>query len=460
MKKILAIAAGCDFSRKETSLIQRRLNYLNFGLLGLCTLLKKYGNREVVMFQGEYTVERLFQTISDAEIQIERDCECVMLSIPSYYSLSWSVRFCSMLKQQCSIPIIVGGRWVVDGHKEWVFEKLKYADLIVEGFGEAFFSDYFHLPQTHMCFDGRKQAFSLLDYTILHNYRRYPPCIEVSRGCGAGCNFCADKQNRRLPNKSPDEMLCELENLDRLYGQNYSVYFEAPHFLFEPQWTDGFAYKMQQRSHRIPWRCTTRVESVPTDKRLSLLRETGLKVLDVGLESASPQQLLKMKKTSNPARYLQAAERLLEKCNEYGIWVKFNLLLYAGETRKTLEETTKWILERKDLIKSVSVSGLTHYYNMGSLKPFLALGASVPEGASLDTQGYVDLNLSPELPRDEVRRLCVQIPKLICNQRDYFDIKSICYFDNDYTYEQFLRDVDQCDPKQLPFRVEKRNAAR
>ena len=306
-----------------------------------------------------------------------------------------------------------------------------------------------------MEFDGSKQLFELLDYTILHGYHKYQPCIEISRGCGFGCDFCVDRNYMRLPNKSPQQMAIELDHLDQLYGNGYSVYFEAPHFVFDPHWVEDFCNKAQIRTYIAPWRCTTRVESVPLDGRLEQLHASGLKIIDVGLESASPLQLLRMKKTTNPKRYLDSAEKLLEKCHDHDIWVKFNLLLYAGETMETLNETIQWLSDRNELIKSVSVSGVTYYYNMGSLSSLCSLGASIVDEKSIESKGYAVLNLSPELPYEKVRQLCLQIPRMISTQKDYFDVKSISYFDIGYTYKDFLRDVAMCNPDDLPFRIER-----
>lgn len=117
---------------------------------------------------------------------------------------------------------------------------------------------------------------------------------------------------------------------------------------------------MSIRNKKIGWRCTTRVESVPINE-LKMLAETGLKVIDIGLESASFSQLVKMGKTRSPGEYLRQAEKILIESQKYGIWVKFNILLYAGETYETLNETIRWLNEYKELIKDISVSSLIYY---------------------------------------------------------------------------------------------------
>lgn len=453
MKTIIAISAGHDNTKKTDSLIRKRIRYLNYGLLGLATILKHQGNMDIIVYQADsYSVETLLNLIESSGINIAIDCECFLLSIPSYYSMSWCKRFCEIVKQRYQKRIIVGGRWVVDNHTDWVKKQLKYVDLIIEGFGEQKLAQYFDLPGWEYIPDGSTKCFDWLDYNILFDYKKYQPCIEISRGCGAGCQFCADKSNKRLRNKSIDIVMSELDYLDQIY-ERYAVYFEAPHFAFERSWVNQLCDSIRSRKRQFPWRCTSRVETVPNNL-LGMMSDAGLKVLDIGLESASHQQLINMKKTKRPEQYLDLADRLLLACAENNIWVKFNLLLYAGETYETINETVQWLVDRKELIKDVSVSSLVYYYNMDSILELQKLGASIPIGEDITKTGYVDLNLSDSINRDTAKRISIEIPKLIANQKDFYDIKAVSYFEPDYTYSEYIKDIKSCNYLDLPFSID------
>lgn len=52
-KIILSIAAGQEVSRKGENIVRRRLKYLNFGLLGLSSLIDQYSEYDVRMFQAD-----------------------------------------------------------------------------------------------------------------------------------------------------------------------------------------------------------------------------------------------------------------------------------------------------------------------------------------------------------------------------------------------------------------------
>lgn len=97
-----------------------------------------------------------------------------------------------------------------------------------------------------------------------------------------------------------------------------------------------------------------------------------MKVIDLGLESASLLQLERMQKADKPQRYLDAASKLLETCASHGIWVKVNVLLYGGETAQTLDETQRWLDAHAQYLKGVSVGPVVVYGPPSHSEEFLA----------------------------------------------------------------------------------------
>lgn len=450
-QKIIAISAGQLSYKKEMNLVRKRIKYLNYGLLGLSTILHDKLNLDIVMFQAdELLPEEFINKLIASGVDIGK-CNYMLLSIPSFYSISWCKEFCRLIKSNYNITIIAGGRWVVDGNVKWLKSKVEYIDEYIEGFGERKLFERFGGNGSEII-DGNKQCFENFDYNLLFEYERYQPCIEISRGCGAGCAFCADRVNPRLPNKSVDKIISELNALEFLYPQ-YTFYMEAPHFIFEKQWTEKLCYNLFERDRIQKWRCTSRVESIPLDM-LKSLSQAGLKVIDIGLESASSIQLRRMGKSINPKKYLEKAEQILDVCSQNNIWVKFNLLLYAGETYKTIEETEDWLYKHRAQIKDVSVSSLVYYRNMGNIEELIKEGVKIPSNHLLEEQGYLNLDLSDEISFSIAKEYLNSIPKLIANQRDFYDIKSIAYFPFNYTYNEFISDVKKCNICDLPFSVD------
>lgn len=135
-QKIIAISAGQLSHKKKSNPIRNKVKYLNYGLLGLVTLLYEKMNLDIVMFQAdELLPEEFVDKIIRAEKNIEK-YNYMLLSIPSFYSVSWCREFCGIIKKNYDITIIAGGRWVVDGNTQWLKGKIGYIDEYVEGFGE------------------------------------------------------------------------------------------------------------------------------------------------------------------------------------------------------------------------------------------------------------------------------------------------------------------------------------
>lgn len=80
-----------------------------------------------------------------------------------------------------------------------------------------------------------------------------------------------------------------------------------------------------------------------------------MKVIDLGLESASIIQLSRMKKKYKPKVYLKKASKFIKECHNNNIKTKINIMLYAGENEKTINETKQWLREHRDYIYGVSV---------------------------------------------------------------------------------------------------------
>ena len=111
-------------------------------------------------------------------------------------------------------------------------------------------------------------------------------------------------------------------------------------------------------------------------------------------------------------------------------------------------------MKYKDYIKDVSAGSLVYYYNMTNLSELVELGASLPPDQNLEENGFINLNMSDEIDVLKAQKLCCEIPRIVANQRDFYDIKKFSYYPKDYDYHVFMDEVSKCDPKELPFRVE------
>ena len=259
-----------------------------------------------------------------------------MLSIPSYYALPWAQEFCRLVKgRDPDCKIVVGGRWVVGPDPEWFRRIVPEADHLVTGLGESLIES---LLSGHVTVQQRL-ADPTPDYTLDHRivlgYTAYQPSIEASRGCGMGCQFCEERDIPLERLRSPNAIAQSMPLIQQQYrGYEVHPYMQASLFAPNRRWADQLAEETAKQGRvRIKWRAETRVDAMRPGS-VAALAEAGLKVIDVGLETASPTQIIAMNKSKRPDHYLNSASELLAACHKNGVMVKVNILLYAGETDK------------------------------------------------------------------------------------------------------------------------------
>jgi hypothetical protein len=352
-KIVTFVSAGMLSPKKRDHALARRQLYLNYGALSLATKLELAGY-DVALLHGEHRSPKdVFEQLTGSGRF--PSIYPLMVSVPSFYALPWTQAFCKLAKAsdpQCRI--VVGGRWVVGPDPNWLRGLLPEADVLAPGLSEGvierLLTESFVLSRVSEPTPG-----FTLNHRLVDGFSKYQPSIEASRGCGMGCAFCEERdiQVEKLGDgiALAEAMVRVREQYD---GEEIHPYLQSSMFLPNARWAAGFAEEMHRRSLDISWRTETRVD-VMTPKTLEHLARAGLRVIDLGLESASPRQILAMKKSGDPDRYLAAASDLLSACRDNGVKAKVNVLLYAGESHDTLEETTAWLNDRRDAVAGVSV---------------------------------------------------------------------------------------------------------
>lgn len=210
----------------------------------------------------------------------------------------------------------------------------------------------------------------------------------------------------------------------------------------------------------LQWRCETRVDAM-SELTVEHLAKSGMKVIDLGLETASQIQIRRMNKAREPDRYLTRASQLLKACHANGVWVKANILVYAGETHHTFDETWEWLDRHSQLIKGVSVGPVVAYgpapVARGLLAELVDLGASIVDSSSADRTGITAIHPSREIDAAQAEELSIRLSKHLMSADDYFALKSFSYYPRDYVRADFDRDVETIDSSRAPFRVEGAN---
>ena len=181
---------------------------------------------------------------------------------------------------------------------------------------------------------------------------------------------------------------------------------------------------------KFNWRFETRVDTINLES-LEILSEVGLKVIDLRLESASIEQIEKMGKSKNPQRYLEKEDLLIRKMYELGIWSKINILLYIGETNKTIAETVEWLTCQKKYAKGVSVNPLTVYLNGEDTSTYVDYIEHdthlLVDKSTLYDKGYTFINLSNEIDILMSKKMTNIISDKFMTQKDFIELKNIGY---------------------------------
>ena len=430
-RKILFVSAGMLREKNDYKIYQTENLYLNYGLLGLATNLHAQGY-EVIVYQADRKApQALFDEILSTT-EIDRRYP-LFLSIPSFYSISWAEDFTEIVKGACAMRIVAGGRWVVDRNLTWIKSRLPLVDFFVKGcpddtIQKYLFSEKWSELSAPQCY---RAPFRVLEYPLLYQFQKYPPIIEVARGCGGGCSFCLESHYPYCPPKRPVEILEEAETICKVYRkQDLNFYFEGSVFLPTASWARAFAEEYQRRRMRFHFRMQSRADML-LPEAVSILSTAGLKVLDIGLESASHQQLISMGKTKDPAQYLKKAEVLLRTAREHGVWCKLNLLLYAGETADTVEETRSWLQERRSYFEGISCNPLTVFLDGEHTKDYIQslerISNTKIDREKLLQKGYCTFALSPTMDQGKVRKTVNALYDEFMTPEAYSALKAVSY---------------------------------
>jgi len=448
------VSAGMPAPKKRDHPLARRQLYLNYGALSLATMLKATGV-ETMLVHGEHRAptDIAHELLAAGALPSSLP---VMVSIPSFYALPWAQEFCRIVRLvDPAARIVVGGRWVVGPDVEWLRAKLPEADILVPGLGEPVIASLLTDAPDLRRLAAPTPDFTL-DYTLVTDHLRYQPSVETSRGCGMGCAFCEERDIRLEKLRAPERIVNAMSEVQAQYGGGeIRPYLQASMFAPNAQWSAAFAAATAERGLRIAWRTESRVDAL-LPAAIEQLAQAGLKVLDLGLETASPTQILRMSKSKQPDRYLARASELLAACRTHGVYAKVNVLLYAGETASTLDETRRWLDDHASAISGVSVGPVVAYGPPRIAKMLLddweKAGASAVDPVSADATGITQVHLSRDFDAEAAEAASLELSRRYMDADDYFRLKSFSYYPRSYTRADFDQDVAGSDPSRLPFR--------
>jgi len=217
----------------------------------------------------------------------------------------------------------------------------------------------------------------------------------TSRGCPGQCVFCL---KRMMPDKyrarSAENIFKEMKYLADNFAVR-SVYFQDWEFLINKERVRHFCELLiKTPDFNVRWGCSARASSLDPEI-IHLMKKAGCVLINFGFESGS-QEILKLSKKGVS---LEKVKEIVRLCREEGINIRpFCLANLPGETKKTLKESARFIVENNLEIPHINIpipypgTQLAETINGSSWESALAYS------------GKVDTTLDPKVARKLLRK--------------------------------------------------------
>lgn len=183
--------------------------------------------------------------------------------------------------------------------------------------------------------------------------------LYTGRGCFGKCTFCRETQvinGRAMRMRDAVRVVDEIEHDLALYPDLKEIMFETDTFTAVPSHVREVCEEIRKRGlhRRISWSCNVRVD-VKLDL-LPLMKEAGCRMLMIGFEFGTQEQLDSVKKGTTP----EMARRFAEKANQLGFILHGCFMIGApGETKESAQRTIDFA---KSLpLDTIQVSGIAVY---------------------------------------------------------------------------------------------------
>ena len=176
-------------------------------------------------------------------------------------------------------------------------------------------------------------------------FRKFPIApIMITRGCPYPCTFCAGSvvSGKKIRKRGMGSVLGEISMLYKDRGiREFHVIDD--NFTMDSSYAKEFLKKLKGLGLDISWAVPNGVRMETLDpEMLKLMKDTGLYLISLGIESGS-DEILRLMKKGNTVSKIRECVRMI---NASGIDVAgFFILGYPGETEESIRKTIRFSLE-------------------------------------------------------------------------------------------------------------------
>lgn len=227
-----------------------------------------------------------------------------------------------------------------------------------------------------------------------------------SRGCPFTCTFCLWPQlmyGRFFRARDPMKVVDEIELLKNEYKIK-EYYFDDDTFTIDPERIEKICNEIIKRKINLPFQCLGRVNTV-IPEMLKKMAEAGCRIIRYGVESSSPVILKNIRKQITPEQIKFAFKKTKDAGIKTHATIMFGL---PGETKETVEETIKFVLELDPDYAQFPVAipyPGTEFYNLVKERGWLKSDNWTDYNGDSAVVGY------PDLSREEITKASLQAYK-------------------------------------------------
>lgn len=182
-------------------------------------------------------------------------------------------------------------------------------------------------------------------------FRQFPIApIMVTRGCPYPCTFCAGNlvSGKKIRRRSIDNVLSELKHLNKEHGIR-EFHIIDDNFTMDKEYAKEFLRRLKKLDLGMTWAVPNGVRMDSLDEELlRLMKDTGLYLISLGIESGSDGVLRSMRKGITTSKIRECVKMI----NDAKIDIAgFFILGFPGETVDTIKSTIKFACDL-DLVRA------------------------------------------------------------------------------------------------------------